>query len=1039
MATQDVLIGIDFGGGIDQSVDPKRVFPTNMLELSNVRLVKRKQVSKRLGFSRQKGMDIAGFGSRYTGSYLHSLGGTPILCQDSRFLQPEIYGDRWAPSSDIVAQPAADFGINLPSVVIDAPEIQTVVSAGDVTLCDSATIGEYICRCWQDGTTSVFQLVSAATGAQIIPQTSYITAQRPRVLSTGTTFLLGFVNTATNNLEFRTITPGTSTTFPGAATSTLTLVSTTQRVWDWVWYSTNAVVAYNSSTATTIRLASINSAAVTSGATSFAVGGTIDALCVCDRPIPSGSGTDDVLIVYHDTTQGLRVRYFNANPLAAGTSYGGANHLLNASVTGVENIAATHSFNNNQEFRVLVQYTAAATYNRLVTCYQFADGAPPTGVGAPFNQRGVGLASRFLVRSGRAFSLVVFDTLTQKQYLLIEWNPSAATEPAIHGRFLFGEAGGLTTAPHLARISELDTGIATENRFTVAVLRVTRVFTQGSSFSQIRTYSEAVIDFGPFVGTRQVETADSALVAGGFIGLIDGGNGASEHGFFMGPENLSTTVTLAGGSLADGTYQQLAYYEWYDSKGRVHRSACSPVVTSVVSGGGGAARINLTIPTCRLTMRTNAVGGNARTETVRIVVCRTEANGKIFFRSSSTPSSIANTVAADTVLFLDTISNATLIANEASYHQPTTEGGEVNNFTPDGGRAICKSPERVFVAVGSDIYYSKPIVDGVAVSFAQEFVISLPSEGGPITALEYQEGKIYAFKRQQIWSFGGDGPSSTGAGGAFSVPERLPHNGGCLGQFACVSTPIGIMTVTPGGVYLLTRAEAWVFVGDKIRDENPFAIVSAHHVSKASEVRFIAGATTLVYNYEFTDEEGVGAWSKTTFSAKDARTVDRGFVPALNKQIGERVYSVAGSSGELYFEPDGVDAVFTDEGIGDYQMAIGIGWVTAPTVQGWWHVKRIFLLGQYKSTTTLKVEIAYDYEDIAAADADAYFISTLTAAPNSSGVMQLEIQPRRQKCEAFRVRITNTSSGEVCNLTALSALVGVQPGAMRLPITRRAA
>lgn len=1039
--TQDALIGIDFGGGLDQNVDPKRVIAARMLELDNVRLVKRKQISKRFGYSKVRGM-LNG-GSPIVCSILHSLGPKPIVIEEP-VSGNTVYSRMWAPSSDRLAlRPASYGGARSQSAYVEVHDMPGITGAGDISLCDSAVSGEYTCQAWQQSTGVWFRLINNSTGAVLCTPVS-ATGSRPRVMAFNFTFVLGYVNTATNNLEFRTMDPTTATTMPSAVISTLGLVNVAQPVWDWAWFtgSDTAIVAYNSSTATTIRIASINSGAVTSGATSFAVGGTIDALTICE-PNGSPAGNNDCRVVWHDTTQGLRLRYFNSSPFAPG-SLGGANHLLDATVTAVENIAAIYGAASGNEFCTVTQYTAAATYNRFCVTRNYTDAAPPVLQSPQPTQRAIGLASKLVVRSNRVFGLGVHESALQRQFFLFEWGRVPTNTQFPHARFLFGEAGGLTTAPHLPRMSLYDSSGAFPGTYSVAVLKIARVFVDDNAFATIRNVVEVRVDFNKRRG-REVEIADSGLVAGGHVALLDGGQGLIENGFWMGPENLSTVVALAGGSLADGTYQHIAYYEFIDDRGRVHRSAASPPVTSVVSGGGGAGRITVTYPALRVTRKVTTLQQDSRYSEVRVVVCRTEANGKVFYRVNGTPASSINTATADTSSFVDNMSNATLITQEPSYTQPSAFSGQLDNYAPNSCQAICASPTRVFVADGSTIYFSKLVEDNVAVSFSLELFVSLPSEGGPITALAYQDGKIYAAKRGEVWAFGGEGPDNTGAGGSFSEPYRIASaDGGCVDQAACVATPAGILMVDMRGVYQLGRDESWTFVGKSVRDSltgdgGPGSINAAVLVPESREVRFLAAPYIYTYNYEFVDDEGIGAWSRSTFNALDMRVIDRGLVNGIT-WANDEIYTIASPSGEFYYEQDGAldDGIpsYTDASIGNFTMQIGTGWVNVATIQGFQLVKRLLILGQFEAATTINVYVLYDYEDYSLSSTP-YIITAANASPNGD-VLQFEIQLRKQKCEALRVIIRETSSDAGFSLTAMSLLVGLKPKQFRLPSGRRA-
>lgn len=1032
MPTNDTLVAIDFGAGIEQGVDPKRVLPTKLIDLQNARLEKGKRISKRYAMRLLTDFKNPVGGTELTADALNTLGPLLLARTKTATLTDAVWSQRETDNSFSLVAAQSGRAASIPNVEI--VPITSSTADDNVIVCDSAVFREWTCFASSSSIGVRFVIVNNLTGAQVVSQIGGLSGcKQPRVMtSLFGGFICGFIN-ASNSLEFRFVNPTTDDVFPTSAASSVALASTTQPVWDWATIGSTVCFCYNSSTATTIRYGIVSSTGVASAPGSFTTGGVVNAIAMCDG---AAKASDDARIVWHDATAGLQVRYFNASSMAAGTLFGGANRVISATTTTVENIVATVSSNVTI---VIAQYTAAATDRRFCIYRAFTD-ATTIVVSSTITQRALGLASKLVVSNGKVYGLTVFSTPTQAQYFVTHWagytGPSGTISndfAPVAARFLLGDCGGLTSTPHLPQINVSPRFGNGTNVYSVSVLRVGRIFAQGTAFSTIRYVAEARLTLGE-ARAYQVQAQDSLMLGAGFIGEYDHGWGPIEHGFFMGPELLSVSPQTSGGSLADGVYQYVAFYEWTDRTGKLHRSSVSPAITATVSGGAGAGRVIVTVPNLRVTYKDSALNfGRSFEATVRVVLCRTEDKGKTFYRVNGTPAT-ANNPTADTQTINDTMSNATLVSQEAAYTV-----GEVNNFTPNGTQAMCRTPDRVFVADGTTIYFSKPFQDGVAVSFSPEFFVSLPTEGGPITALSYQDGRIYAWKRNEAWSFTGDGPDATGAGAAFSVPEKLKIDGGCISQEALADVPSGQIVQTTNGFYQLGRDESWTYIGGAVRDFNTAECISAQVFPERKEVRFllngsatVTAGTRLTYNYEFLGPDGIGQWSRATFFAKDSaivRTDGQNLNPNDIARASTFYYEIGQSNGNVYFEDR---SQFTDQLTGDYTLVATTAHIMTSEIQGFQRIKRFLLLGNFKTEATILVEFAYDF----GAFSDP---RTITASQcTTNGVFEFEIQPAVQKCTAIQIRITITSSGEGVELVSMTFDVGLKPKTNRLPYAKRA-
>jgi hypothetical protein len=1026
MPTQDILVPIDFGGGIDQTADPKRTIPTKLTDLRNARLEYGKRISKRYGM-RKVAQSLDQFtGVALVGDVMAALGDQVLVHSVSSNERPDTLYVVGANASGFGSH-AASLGDRNLGATLEATRFSIQPQTGDSTLIDSASIGAITVIAYEESFAQVsYSVVDNTNGALLIAAGRtfgpgvFSSAVRPRVIATAAGFILGHINTATNVLEFRFFDPTVANPkIPTAATSSVTLTNVATPNWDWDLDAANSQVrfAYNSSTATTIRTGVVSNAGVASGAGTITTSAAPDAICM------TNNGGTNPFVAWHDATAGLSMRYL------AG-AFTGSNFVIDATATVVEALTAV-PLGGSPDFCIVAQYTASGTTLRTTVFYTLNNGNPPVG-GTGANKRtcrAIGLLSKAFVRNNRVYVFAVHSSPLQSQVMLIEAGVVSWTaQPNPMARVMFGEAFGLVSRPHLPSVSLLSTAA---NTYAIATLRRERTFVQGKQFLSTTTPGEVRADFTVTGRNRAVEIAESLTIAGGFVGEFDGAAGIVEQNFFMGPEIVSVVQTAGAGSIADGTYQYVALYEWTDAKGKLHRSQPSVPVSIVVTGGGGIAGVTVTLPTLRETNKDPQImgifaGSQQRAEKVQIAVYRTASLGSLFFRTSFTPSTTASSLTADTVTFVDVSSDATISSHDLLY----TTGGILPFWSPNSCSAICATADRVFVNDLGDpgvIYFSNKVVAGEPVEFSQALFLRFGSGGGgKVTALSAMDDKIAIWKLRELWITSGQGPDGTGQFGSFADVQKLPFDGGADSQASVVTTPMGIIAKGPGnGFNLLGRDLSWTYIGAAVRTYDSATVVSSVLLTDVQEVRFVlSSGTILIYNYQFLGPDGIGQWSVTNFSALDACYTKSG-----------RFYALESSSRNLYVEDPTIFYDFASS-ITDYSLSITTAWIMTSGIQGFQCVKRLLLLGDIKDTCNLQVEIAYDFSE-------TWDPTPYTIAQNALGLMQIAIQPRTQKCQAIRFRISDPSNiggatRENYDITAMTMLIGLKPGTYRTTAAQRA-
>jgi hypothetical protein len=118
-----------------------------------------------------------------------------------------------------------------------------------------------------------------------------------------------------------------------------------------------------------------------------------------------------------------------------------------------------------------------------------------------------------------------------------------------------------------------------------------------------------------------------------------------------------------------------------------------------------------------------------------------------------------------------------------------------------------------------------------------------------------------------------------------------------------------------------------------------------------------------------------------------------------------------------------------------YGLDVQTAWIKLTGLQGYQSVRRLQVLGEYRSAHDLRIRVARDYRTDYTDD------KSWTATPTEvGGPEQVRHGPSFRKCQAIKVRITATAvgsdsppTGEAVKLTGLGLEVGARKGLRRLP------
>lgn len=474
-------------------------------------------------------------------------------------------------------------------------------------------------------------------------------------------------------------------------------------------------------------------------------------------------------------------------------------------------------------------------------------------------------------------------------------------------------------------------------------------------------------------------------LTGGIITNYDGKQ-IVEHGFNMYPENVQLAESTGGSLTLTGVYGYVVIYQYEDAQGLRHQSTTSIPVSITLTGSNN--RVTLTIPTLRVTDKSN----------VTIEIYRTEDSGTIYYRLTSFASPTFNDTTVDTIAYVDDAADSTITDNELLY----TTGNVLDNSPPPAATATTVFQNRLWLAgleEPDSIWFSKELVSTEGVAFSEFLQLKIDSVGGSVKALKALDDKLIILKSTMLFALTGQGPTSTGQGGSYTV-QQIASEVGAIDAATVVALEFGIMFKSEKGIYLLDRSLTPQYIGAQVEDFNDLNMTSAVLIENNNEVRFThSDGQCLVYNYYFRQ------WY--TFSNYESRSAI-----SLNAK---------------YYKIKENDRIVDNE-IKDYYgdrlqpiiMTIITGWFRFAGINGYKRIYEIQTVGNYNTTHSVLVSLSYDYSESvpeafywtpginkAYGEESPYGTEIYGGGPNDD-VFYYRIKPSRQKCTSIRVKIQDS-------------------------------
>lgn len=486
-------------------------------------------------------------------------------------------------------------------------------------------------------------------------------------------------------------------------------------------------------------------------------------------------------------------------------------------------------------------------------------------------------------------------------------------------------------------------------------------------------------------------------------------NQLTENNFYDFPQ-VVVKASKSTGALK-GSYTVKVIYEHTNGSGNIVRSAESI-----------AKQISFAQPVSNLIVAFTAPPWFSKRTNQKIKIYCTQANGNAFnligeLYQVMRPVTVDNDYVSTWVWAPEfTVQTATqvkaLIFTDADIKKAVskeiiyTSGGVLPAFPLPSSITSVTHNNRIFCVPHTNknlIRYTKPIQVGIATESFIGLDVLIESKGGDIIELSSLDEKLIVFKKSSIYGIQGDGADALGGGTSFGIPYLINSPVGCSEPLSVVRISNGIMFKSTKGIYLLDRSLSVSYIGAPVEKFNNEKINSSVILESDNKVKFTTNAgNVLTYDYFY------GVWyTESNLPFLSTSLIKGRFCGVLNTGNvwlnNPNSYLRAGNT---------------------YSMKVQTAWLKLKGIQGYSRAYRMYLLGDYKDSHSLNIDVCYDYNENVA--------HTVNCTPISTGqTFQSRVNFERQKCESLRITFTDVPTGATGNsltLTDLSILAGVKNG-----------
>lgn len=329
-----------------------------------------------------------------------------------------------------------------------------------------------------------------------------------------------------------------------------------------------------------------------------------------------------------------------------------------------------------------------------------------------------------------------------------------------------------------------------------------------------------------------------------------------------------------------------------------------------------------------------------------------------------------------------------------------TSGGLLEARVLPPVRAICRHQGRLFAASVEPeraIWFSQSLQTDESPRWHERLRVQLTDSGDPVVALASLDANLIAWTRSSIHSFTGEGPTDTGADGAFAGPFPVATAFGCTDPGSVVVTSRGAYFRSTAGLCLLDRSLTVQVIGDPVRDllDLPGAEIlgATYHEADARVIWHLSyegdGTVSMLLIYD----ERHAVWTT-------ADSLDAGTITHLTYDRGARALVLAGP---FAVHREGYGLAPGYDGAGDdptwISATIASPWLRAGDVGSWSDLAMFHLEGELGAESTTTIEIARDYDLVEVQTLDIVHTGTRGAR------IVRQIGPEQRTAAAFRVAL----------------------------------
>lgn len=492
------------------------------------------------------------------------------------------------------------------------------------------------------------------------------------------------------------------------------------------------------------------------------------------------------------------------------------------------------------------------------------------------------------------------------------------------------------------------------------------IYTTGRKMSIDASWGARVGKFSRNGRFDTINLLDSTLLAGSVPAITDG-NSIHSINFGAIPEvSFLSNMSKTAGAL--NAYYRL-YWEYISPTGEVERSTFGASIA--FEGVTAASFIEVVVPTS-LVFKPYRVVAFASTDGVN------------FYRHAEsdpidrfTTYSVSDMYVTLDLGRVDTISTNTEL--DLTFNSGALDAAPV----PPIKLAAYGKNRLFYVAAGENIVrYTNPKVVGSGFVFNEALQISIPAEGGKITALLAGEDYLWVFKQRAIFYIRGQGPNSLGAGEPFGYPQMISGNIGAESSHAVTRLPSGVLCKSDKGWYRINSGLGIEYAGVGVKAYDDETIVCKGELPDEHLYLFATPNRTLVYHAL------LGEW--TTYD----------ITPSSMGRYKDKLVFLDGET--IYIQDTTTGA---SNGV-QTPVDIETGWIDLSGVMGYARASRYGIMGKVTGNVDLRIRVAYDGEDTYTDDRSVMAIGS-GSSPTDPAPLEIRGRFSRQKCRSVKFKITS--------------------------------